>query len=111
MVRLLQFIYLSNFESAATGLLDEPALHGMEQRLMADPEAGARISGTGGVRKLRVALPGRGRSGGARVIYYYRSTSARVYLLYVYPKNEATNLSARGKALLRSLVRRLEEEP
>ncbi len=107
----LHFVSLPTFEAAALGLLDEAARHHMEVRLMHDPQAGAVIAGTGGVRKLRVALPGRGRSGGARVIYYYRSSAARIYLLYMYSKNEAAGLSAHGKATMRRLVRQLEEEP
>jgi hypothetical protein len=82
----------------------------MEQDLLEDPERGVLIGGTGGVRKLRVALPGRGRSGGARVIYLYLAPRGRVYLLLAYAKHEAADLSPRGKALMRRLVRRLEEE-
>ena len=65
MVGLLHFIYLPSFEAAASGLLDEVARHRIEQELMENPEAGARIAGTGGVRKLRVALPGKGPRDGA----------------------------------------------
>ena len=82
----------------------------MEMELLKDPERGALIGGTGGVRKLRVALPGRGKSGGARVIYYYLAPKGRVYLLLAYAKREAADLSRRGKTLMRSLVRQLEEE-
>lgn len=51
------------------------------------------IAGTGGVRKLRWALQGRGKSGGARVIYYYHDASLPLYLLTAYAKNEQASLS------------------
>lgn len=107
---LLHFVYLPGFESSAQGLLDEEARRRLERALMENPEAGATIGGTGGVRKLRVALAGRGKSGGARVIYYYRPAGRRVYLLLAYAKSEAASLSNEGKAVIRALVKRLEEE-
>lgn len=111
MSRLLLFIYLPGFDAAARGLLDETARRQMELALMANPEAGAILSGTGGVRKLRIALSGRGKSGGARVIYYYRGSVDRIFLLFTYGKNEAATLSDAGKAVMRALVRQLEAEP
>ncbi len=111
MSRLLLFIYLPSFDAAACGLLDETARRQMELTLMANPGAGAILSGTGGVRKLRIALSGRGKSGGARVIYYYRGSVDRIFLLFACGKNEAASLSAAGKAVMRTLVRQLEAEP
>ena len=61
--------------------------------LACNPRAGAIVSGTGGVRKLRWALRGRGKSGGARVIYYYHNESFPLYALDVYAKNQKGNLS------------------
>lgn len=57
------------------------------------PAAGAVIPGTGGVRKLRWRLEGRGKRGGARVIYYYHDLEMPLYLLTAYAKNERENLS------------------
>lgn len=54
--------------------------------LAADPEAGRVIEGTGGVRKLRWGLAGRGKRGGARVVYYYHSQRLPLFLLTAYPK-------------------------
>jgi hypothetical protein len=65
--------------------------------LAANPELGAVVPGTGGVRKLRWALPGRGKSGGARVIYYYHNESIPLYALNIYAKNQKANLSAAEK--------------
>lgn len=55
--------------------------------LAANPDAGPVIRGTGGVRKLRWARPGRGKRGGFRVTYYVRSAQGVVWLLTLYPKN------------------------
>lgn len=110
MQRLLLCICLPTFEAAAEQLLDDIARHALELELLADPDAGAIISGTGGVRKLRIALGGRGKRGGARVIYYHRASAGRIYLLFAYGRHEAATLSAVGKAVMRGLVRHLEEE-
>ena len=59
----------------------------------ANPKAGKIMPNTGGVRKLRWALAGKGKRGGARVIYYYHSDRLPLFLLSAYPKNEKANLS------------------
>jgi hypothetical protein len=72
--------------------------------LAGNPQAGAIVSGTGGVRKLRWALPGRGKSGGARAIYYYHNESIPLYALDIYAKNRKANLSAAEKKAARKTV-------
>jgi hypothetical protein len=57
-----------------------------------NPETGKTIPETGGVRKIRWALPGKGKRGGARVVYYYHSERLPVFLLAAYAKNEKANL-------------------
>ena len=59
----------------------------------ANPEAGELIPETGGVRKMRWALSGRGKRGGARVIYYYHSERLPLFLLAAYGKSEKANLT------------------
>jgi hypothetical protein len=61
--------------------------------IAANPHVGDLIPGTGGVRKVRWALPGGGKSGGARVVYYFHNESLPVFLLAAYGKNEKANLS------------------
>lgn len=61
--------------------------------IAANPDAGDVIRGSGGVRKLRWGLPGRGKRGGVRVIYYLRLRQGQVWMLTIYAKNEADSIS------------------
>jgi hypothetical protein len=70
----------------------------------ANPEAGEVIPETGGVRKLRWALSGKGKRGGARVIYYHHSQRLPVFLLAAYAKNEKANLSRAERNAMKCLV-------
>jgi len=70
----------------------------------ANPEAGEIIPETGGVRKLRWALPGMGKRGGARVIYYYHSEQLPIFLLSTYAKNRKDNLSKGERNAMKKLA-------
>ena len=76
--------------------------------LAANPKVGDLMQGTGGVRKLRWARRGRGKSGGVRVIYYFHSEAMPLYLLTVFGKNEKANLSKAERNDLADLVRMLK---
>ena len=66
----------------------------LQQALIARPQAGDVIPGSGGVRKLRWKIEGRGKRGGLRVIYYLRSHEGHIWMLTLYAKNVAQNISA-----------------
>ena len=68
------------------------------------PDAGDVIPGSGGVRKLRWAAKGKGKRGGARIIYLYLVAAARVYLMRCYAKNVKTDLTADEKRQLRQIA-------
>jgi hypothetical protein len=70
----------------------------------ANPEAGEIIPETGGVRKIRWALAGTGKRGGARAIYYFHSERMPVFLLTVYAKNDKANLSNSERNAMKRLV-------
>ena len=70
----------------------------------ANPEAGEIIPETGGVRKIRWALEGAGKRGGARVIYYYHNEHLPVFLLSAYAKNRKANLSMAERNTMKRLV-------
>ena len=76
----------------------------------ADPEAGAVVPGTGGLRKLRIPLGGRGKRGGGRVIYWYHSEGCPVVLLFVFAKNQAEDLAPGRRRLLMRIAASLNEE-
>ena len=101
------FVELPAFTRVSADLFDDKALQGIQEILLADPEAGDVISGSGGLRKLRVPLPGRGKRGGARVIYYWWSRRAHCYLIYAYAKNEQSDLT---REQLKQLARIMKEE-
>jgi hypothetical protein len=76
----------------------------LQLELVRNPEAGRVIPGTGGLRKLRWAASGRGRRGGARVIYYWHAESRQVLMLFVFAKNERDDLTAAQRRALRRIV-------
>jgi mRNA-degrading endonuclease RelE of RelBE toxin-antitoxin system len=85
------------FTKQADDLFDEDEKQALISFLAQNPLAGDVISGTGGVRKVRYAASGRGKRGGARVIYYYFDESLPLYALLVYPKNAKTDLTPDDK--------------
>lgn len=81
-----------------------------EEALSEDPRQAPIIRGTNGARKIRWALPGRGISGGVRVIYYYREEKQRVYLLLVYAKSDREDITDAEKADIRRVIATLKAE-
>jgi mRNA-degrading endonuclease RelE of RelBE toxin-antitoxin system len=81
------------FLRKAAGLLDEEERSRLITFVGANPDVGDVIPETGGVRKLRWSLHGRGKSGGVRVIYYFHSEAFPLFLLTVYAKNQKANLT------------------
>lgn len=71
------------------------------------PRSGDIISGTGGVRKLRWVLPGGGKSGGVRLIYYYHDERMPLYLFTMFGKNEKDNLNDKEKNGLKVVVKNI----
>lgn len=88
--------------------MDEAERMELVNLLAADPEAGVSLGG--GLRKLRVARKGGGKSGGYRVLHFYRTDEAPVFLLTVFAKNEKANLSAREKKELLTVCDALADE-
>lgn len=88
----------------ADKLLSQDERRDLISYLAAHPRAGDLIEGTGGVRKLRWARGGRGKSGGVRVIYYVHSEAMPLYLLTLFAKNERANLSKQERNELADVV-------
>jgi hypothetical protein len=70
----------------------------------ANPEVGEVIPGAGGVRKIRWGLPGAGKRGGARVIYYYHNERLPVFLLTAYAKTRKANLNQAERNAMKRLI-------
>jgi len=104
----LEFIYTPLFERSARGLLDDESMRQAELTLLTAPRIGAVVAGAGGIRKLRVALPGRGKRGSARIAYLYVEVRGRIYFLLAYAKGDQVDLTTADKKLLRELARDLE---
>jgi hypothetical protein len=104
----LLFVYQPEFVRQTTGWLGDEDLRRIELELLANPQAGAVIPGTGGVRKLRVALPGQGKRGAARVVYLYVAVAYRVYVLTAYRKSRQADVSATGRQALYRLAQALK---
>jgi mRNA-degrading endonuclease RelE of RelBE toxin-antitoxin system len=102
--KLMTVAATSLYEKQARTLLEEQDRDGILNYLSDNPEAGNLIRGTGGLRKLRWALPGRGKSGGVRVIYYFYNEEIPLWLLSVFSKNEQENLTEDQKRLLSGIV-------
>ncbi|HLL48142.1 MAG TPA: hypothetical protein VK399_15620 [Longimicrobiaceae bacterium] len=84
--------------------LDEGEFRSLQAALLADPVAGALITGTGGLRKIRWSRAGQGKRGGVRVIYFPVLTRSVILLLLLYSKNEQDDLTPEQKRILRALV-------
>ena len=97
------------FLAAAGRIMDEEERGSLVDYLARNPLAGDLIQGTGGVRKLRWALAGRGKRGGARVIYYFHSSDMPLFALTAYAKNERADLSQADRNDFRRLTALLVE--
>lgn len=106
---LITVVETSSFKAMAKGVLTAEETIGLIDTLAANPEAGAVIVGGAGIRKVRVSAKGKGKSGGARVIYYYHDNSIPIFLLTVFAKNEKDNLSDAEKAALAKVARAIKE--
>jgi mRNA-degrading endonuclease RelE of RelBE toxin-antitoxin system len=100
----LTFRETSAFTRQITGLLSDDELSALQWSLMANPERGDLIRGSGGLRKIRWPGSGRGKRGGLRVIYYWHVPGELIFLLLAYPKNEQDNLSSDQIKVLKTYI-------
>lgn len=85
----------------------EDERQGVVDIVAANPEAGAIMPGCGGARKLRIAKPGAGKSGGYRVITYFGGDAVPVFLITVFAKGEKANLTKSEQNGLAKLAKTL----
>jgi len=101
--------YTSGYENRVTKILHAEERAAMEFYVAENPGIHPVVSGTGGVRKARWGRPGRGKRGGVRVIYFYRSAADVVYFLDIYAKAVKEDLTPADKHQLKQLVNRLRD--
>ena len=103
-------IETSVFTRRIKELMGDDEYRELQEALVNRPDMGALIQGTGGLRKVRWKLEGRGKSGGVRAIYYWMTEDEHIYMLYVYPKNEQEDLTPEQKKVLKTIVERWSDE-
>jgi len=89
---------------------NEDDLAELQQYLIKNPDAGDTMVGTGGLRKIRYAFEGRGKSGSARVCYVDFAAFEKNYLIQVFSKDEKPNLTDAEKKAVKTLVQTLKKE-
>lgn len=97
------------FLAATRKLMDETERSALIDYLSSHTAGGDLIPGTGGVRKLRWALEGRGKRGGARVVYFYHNSTLPLFALTAYAKNERADLSQADRNDFKQLTKLLVE--
>ena len=93
MTKLVTIVETKNFEARAKALLSENQRISLTAEIAENPDCGALMSGTGGCRKVRFALTGRGKSGSIRAVYLYCGENIPTFLLAMFAKNEKSNLT------------------
>ena len=106
----LTFVETSVFTELISDLLEDEDYQRMQENLLVHPTAGDVIAGTAGCRKLRWRVSGRkgGKSGGMRVIYYFRSASDQIIFLLAYDHRSVDDLTPSQKRRLADIVRQLK---
>lgn len=79
----------------------------LQDFLIENPKVGDVVPGSGGVRKMRWAMPGRGKRGGLRIVYYLMSRQGQIWLLTLYPKSETDSIPGR---ILRQIKDEIDDE-
>jgi len=106
-IGFMEIIETPTFTRMLVELLTDDEYAGLQSVLVVNPESGDMVKGGGGIRKLRHALPGRGKRGGVRVIYCWLRKDGQIYMLLIYPKSKKDTLTARETAILFEFVKEL----
>ncbi|MGO9123106.1 MAG: type II toxin-antitoxin system RelE/ParE family toxin [Desulfomonilaceae bacterium] len=101
------FVETPIFARQVQDFLSEDQYRELQEKLRKHPDAGSKIKGSGGLRKLRWAIERRGKRGGVRVIYYWVVAQNRIFMIYMYPKSKQDDLSPEQ---LKALKKTVEKE-
>lgn len=105
----IEFIETSLFTQQIQTIATDSELKDLQSELIESPDKGDLITGTGGLRKIRMATGNQGKSGSARVVYFL-ATKEVIYLVMAYPKSAKESLTEAEKAELKKLTKRLNDE-
>ena len=106
-MKKLEIIETPIFTQDIDKFLDSNEYRALQLELIQSPTKGKLIKGTGGARKLRFGMSGKGKSGSIRIIYYYQ-VDEKIYLLLVYKKANQEDLTPQQRKTLKSLVERIK---
>ncbi len=101
------FIETPTFTKLLTNLINDDSYSKLQETLTLNPDVVDLIHGSGGLRKIRWSLPGKGKRGGVRVIYYWKTEKEQIIFLLIYPKSVQDNLTNKQLKILKQIV---EEE-
>jgi len=102
----MEFIESPGFTRHISDHLSDEGYRAFQNELAGNPEAGDLMPGTGGFRKARCADPrrGKGRRGGLRIVYYYFARDQEIWLMTLFDKDEAADLSPKEKKALKAAI-------
>jgi hypothetical protein len=103
------FVELTPFVAFREEYWTDEDLQKLQSFLLVAPDAGDLIRGGAGLRKLRWSAQGRGKRGGARVIYYWRVPNHHIYLIYGYVKSRTEDLTTQQTKVLRELMKDIDD--
>ena len=101
------FIETSIFENQVYNYLSDDEYGNLQAFLSNNPDSGAIVRGTGGLRKVRWAIEGKGKRGGVRVIYYWISREHQIHLITIYGKGVKDDLTPAERTAFKRLVKEL----
>ena len=100
----MRIIETPTFTKRVIEILSEDEYRLFQIKLIDDPEAGNIIKGSGGIRKIRWSVSGRGKRGGSRILYYWYNKQGVILMLFIFKKNESDNLTKTQLKVLKTIV-------
>lgn len=94
------------FTKLISEIMSDDEYKELQEALVIKPDLGVLIKNSGGLRKIRWSVDGRGKRGGVRIIYYWMTANEQLYMMYIFPKNAQDNLTDAQTKALRQIVER-----
>jgi len=107
--RKVTFVEQPIFTEQLVGLVDDETYRKFQNELASNPEKGPIVKGSGGLRKARMRLPGRGKSGGARVLYLWFPRHDTFVLYFAYTKGEMESIPAAQMKAIKHEIQRIKK--